>query len=85
MAGSVAHVLGVGFFDAMRMPLSRLIILHNESERQRALDAERMANAFSGGKPFAEYIENAKTIHGDYTDGFYEGQFNLLKKNLFGK
>jgi len=85
MAGTVAHVLHVDLYEALQMPRSKLAILYNEAQRQRALDIIAMSQAFGGGKDVQRHIDELLKIHGDYTEGFYEQEFAALKKKFMGK
>jgi hypothetical protein len=71
-------VLGIDFFDALTLPEQKLHILYNESRRQRMLDLIVCAKAFGGGKDLQEEIQDTLSIHGDYTEGFYDDELNRL-------
>jgi len=45
--------------------------------RQRAIDVAYMG-AIIGGKESRDALEQAMKVHGAYTEGFYEGEFNRL-------
>jgi len=83
MAGSVAHVLGIDFWTALRMPTPQLAILHNEAKRQRALDAIAVAAA-QAGKDGQQYIDDLMKAHGPYTAGFFEQERKRLR-SIFRK
>lgn len=82
MAGTISHVLNVPIFDVLKMSNDKLIILANEAERQRALDAIYMNMAFGGDKD--EMIPKALAIHGSYTEGFFENEHTRLMKRFGG-
>ena len=84
MAGTVAHVLNVPFFEAIGLPEFKLQILYNEASRQRALDTISMSQAFGGGKEVQAHLEELLKIHGEYTEGFYEEESAKLKQFLKG-
>lgn len=71
-------MLGVDFYDALNLPEQKLQILYNESRRQRMLDLIVYAKAFGGGEKLQEEIQDTLSIHGDYTEGFYEDELNRL-------
>lgn len=71
-------MLGIDFFDALNLPEQKLHILYNESRRQRILDLIVCAKAFGGGDKLQEEIQDTLSIHGDYTEGFYDDELNRL-------
>lgn len=42
------------------------------------LDLIVCAKAFGGGKDLQEEIQDTLSIHGDYTEGFYDDELNRL-------
>ena len=42
------------------------------------LDLIVCAKAFGGGEKLQEEIQDTLSIHGDYTEGFYEDELNRL-------
>ena len=57
-------------------------MLENEATRQRALDAAFIGMVF-GGSDTKDMMDSIMKIHGPYTEGFYEQEFNALTA-LFG-
>jgi len=64
----------------MDMRLGQLMILSNEAERQRALDAVAFNLAFTGDKQ--KVLSSNLRCHGPYTDGYYENEQARLLKDL---
>jgi hypothetical protein len=63
------------------MSSGKRIVLYNEAIRQRLLDVQMMSQLISADKVF---IEKVMTIHGGYTEGFYETQQVMLREKLLG-
>jgi len=76
-AGSVAHVLHFPLREAFKLPEWKLNVLNNEASRQRAVDVAYIG-AIIGGKEAREALEQAMKVHGPYTEGYYDDEFNRL-------
>lgn len=70
--------------EVLELPQERLQILYNEAERQRWLNAAVIARGM-GDKSFSRDYHKILTVHGGYTEGFYENQLNALKEKLQGR
>ena len=82
MCGTIAHVLNIDFFKLMKMARGQLNVLYNEATRQRALDSVDIARGFNGGDSFQKQVQEAMSVHGDYTKGYWEAERNRLKKDM---
>jgi len=69
--------LGFPLREALLLPKWKLNVLHNEAMRQRAIDVAYLG-AIIAGKEAQEALEQIMKIHGPYTEGFYEREFNRL-------
>jgi hypothetical protein len=61
------------------MPWSKLRVLYNEAMRQRAINAGMTAQLFSKD---SSVMEKLLRIHGEYTEGYGEGQIMSLMERF---
>lgn len=84
-AGTVAAVLNSDIFDLLELDDNKLLILYNEAQRQRWIEASIYRFAYNGkGKDFSSRLEDMTKIHGPYTEGFYKRERQKLKEKLNG-
>ena len=86
-AATAARTLNIDFYEALRLPASKLQILYNEAMRQKAIDTMFMAMAFAmvmakDRQQIVDYLDQLMKAHGAYVEGFYEEEFKRLREAL---
>jgi len=60
-------------------------VIYNEAVRQEAIDTYNLAIAFHAPETVSDKVVSMLKVHGPYTEGFYEGEWQDLQKALTSK